>query len=237
MCQIKIKVQCPHCDSPNVVKNGIKSTGKQNFLCKDCRKQFQHAYQNRGADPQLKKQIISSLIHGSGIRDCAAVFQVSQVAVIQLIIRYAKRCSIVPRQKHYRRILIDEFYSFVQNKDKKVWIFYAYAPETKEILAFTMGKRDIRQVRFLMLKIKHLNIQVDYWCTDAFEGFITVLQGFKHLIGKQYTKAIEGRNTCIRARLARFQRRSTKFSKKLIFQWHLFLIFVHWLNSQSSYIL
>jgi len=233
---IKIKVQCPHCESSNVVKNGIKSTGEQNFLCKSCRKQFQASYQNKGANPLIKKQIISSLLHGSGIRDCSTVHQVSAQCVLNLIIRRGLEVQIMPKLKHYERILIDEFFSFVQKKAKKVWVFYAYAPQTKEILAFTMGKRNIRQIRYLLLKIKHLNIQIDYWCTDTFEGFITVLQRFKHLIGKQYTKAIEGRNTCIRARLARFQRRSTKFSKKLIYQWHLFLIFVHWLNSQASYI-
>lgn len=232
MCEIKIKVQCPHCESPNVVKNGIKSTGKQNFLCKDCRKQFQFAYQNQGANPRVKKQIISSLIHGGGIRDNSTVFNVSQLTVLQTIMKYAATLEIKPKKKHYHKILIDEMYSFVGTKEKKVWIFYAYAPETKEILAYTMGKRTTRQVRFLMLKIKHLRIKVDYWCTDAFEGFKNVLFRFNHLIGKEYTKAIEGRNTCIRARISRFQRRSTKFSKKLIYQWNVFLIFVHWLNAQ-----
>lgn len=236
MYEIKFKVQCPHCESPNIVKNGTKITGKQNFLCKGCRKQFQFAYQYQGADPGVKKQVISSLIHGSGIRDCSAVFKISQATVLRTIIRKAEGCQLIPRQKHYGRIILDELYSFVHSKDKKVWIFYAYSADTKEILAFTMGKRNIRQLRFLMLKIKHLKINVDYWCTDAFDGFKAVLFRYNHLIGKEFTKAIEGRNTCIRARLARFQRRSTKFSKKLLFQWNLFLIFVHWLNSQSSYI-
>jgi transposase-like protein len=31
---------CPACGSDKVVKNGIKPDGKQNHLCKDCRKQF-----------------------------------------------------------------------------------------------------------------------------------------------------------------------------------------------------
>ncbi len=175
-------------------------------------------------------------IHGSSIRDCSTVFKVSQSSVLHRIKTVGESIKIKPSKKHYHKVLIDEMYSFVHHRGKKVWIFYAYAPETKEILAFTMGKRTIRQVRFLLLKIKHLNIKIDYWCTDAFEGFKTVLKWYKHLIGKQYTKAIEGRNTCIRARIARFQRRSTKFSKKLFFQWNLFMIFVHWLNSQPSYI-
>ena len=216
MCKIEIKVQCPHCESPNVVKNGIKGTGKQNFLCKDCRKQFQHAYQYQGADPVVRRQIVSSLIHGGGIRDNASVFKVSQVTVLRLIMGYASTLVIRPKKKRYQKVIMDEFYSFVGEKDKKVWIFYAYAPETKEILAYTMGKRTTRQVRFLMLKIKHLHIKIDCWCTDSFKGFINVPHRFNHLIGKEYTKPIEGRNTCLRARMARFQRRSTKFSKKLV---------------------
>ena len=236
MCNIKIKVQCPHCESPKVVKNGKKSTGKQNFLCKDCRKQFQFVYTNKGSDPKVQRQIKSSLLHGSGIRDCSAVFSVSQRCVLNLILRLGQKVKIQPKRNQYDLIQLDEFYSFVGHKGKKVWIFYAYAPQTKEILAFTMGKRDIRQIRFLLLRIKPLRIKINWWCTDHYEGFKTVLNNYPHLIGKEFTKAIEGRNTCIRARLARFQRRSTKFSKKLLFQWFLFLIFVQDLNSKPSYI-
>jgi insertion element IS1 protein InsB len=237
MSYVKIKVNCPHCSSPKVVKNGQKSTGKQNFLCKDCRKQFQHDYTYQGAAPVVKKQIISSLIHGCGIRDSATLFKTSQKTVLNLIERVGTKLKIEPSQKHYTQIQIDEFYSFVGSKEKKVWIFYAYAPETREILAFTMGRRNIEQLRFLMLKIKHLKIKIDYYRTDAFEGFKTLLSDYQHLIGKEYTKAIEGRNTCIRARIARFQRRSTKFSKKLFYQWWLFTIFVFSLNYRVSYIL
>ena len=237
MSKIKIKVRCPHCESLNVVKNGIKSTGKQNFLCKDCRRQFQFAYQNRGANPLIKKQILSSLLNGSGIRNASRVFHVSTSSILKLIENLGNKVEIKPKKRCYESIILDELYSFVHHKGKKVWVFYAYAPETKEILAVTMGKRNIRQVRYLMLKIKYLNIKIIAYRTDAFEGFATVLKHFIHLKGKEYTKPIEGRNTCIRAHLARFQRRSTKFSKKLFYQWYMFLIFVHWLNSQSSYIL
>jgi len=42
-------------------------------------------------------------------------------------------------------------YSFVSKKAKKVWVFYAYAPETEEILAVTMGKRNKKQLKNLMV--------------------------------------------------------------------------------------
>jgi IS1 family transposase len=231
---INIKVDCPHCSSSNVVKNGIKKTGQQNFLCKNCKKQFQHQYFYQGANPKVRQQIKSSLLHGGGIRDNATVFGVSSQTVLNIIQKTGESIQIQPSKKQYDRVEIDEMYSFVEHKGKKVWIFYVYAPETKEILAFTMGKRTIQQLRYLMIKLKHLRININSYCTDHFSGFEAVLMRYHHLIGKEYTKRIEGRNTCIRARISRFQRRSTKFSKKLIFQWWHFTIFVDWLNSQAA---
>lgn len=240
MSYVMIKVHCPHCSSSKVVKNGRKSTGKQSFLCRDCSKQFQHEYINNGADPKFKKLMYRALTHGSGIRDVAAVFSTLRQTVLHLIKQTATYLSIPPKQKSYECIQIDEIYTFVKSKQKKVWVFYAYAPDTKEILAFAMAKRSAKQLQNLMLKIKHLNIEIEAFYTDAFKGFEIVLEGYQHIIGKQYTKAIEGRNTFIRARLARFQRRSTKFSKRLQYQWWMFSILVYELNLKalraSSYI-
>jgi IS1 family transposase/transposase-like protein len=236
MCEIKIKVSCPHCHSSKVVKNGKKSTGRQNFLCRGCGKQFQHEYYYLGADPQIKTYTQSSLLHGSGIRDCQKIYGIAPKTVLRLIEQTGKQLVIRPRQKHYERVLIDELYSFVHNKGKKVWIFYAYAPETGEILAVTMGKRSIQQLRYLMLKIKHLRISVAFYCTDGFAGFQAVLPWLQHLIGKAFTKPIEGVNTAIRSKLARLHRRTTKFAKKLKYQWYLFLIFVFYFNELPSYI-
>lgn len=236
MCLINIQVKCPHCYGSKVVKNGIKRTGRQNFLCKSCGKQFQHEYLYQGSDPGVKAQVKSSLLHGSGIRDCVKIFGVSAKTTLSLILQQGKAVQISPKQQRYRRVQVDELYSFVGHKGKKVWIFYAYAPETREILAMTMGKRSTKQLRSLMLQLKHLNIEVDFYCTDGFEGFKAVLPWFHHLIGKQFTKDIEGVNTAIRSKIARLHRRTTKFSKKLVYQWFLLKIFIFYFNELPSYI-
>jgi insertion element IS1 protein InsB len=237
MCEIRVKVCCCHCHSANVVKNGKKKTGQQNFLCKCCGKQFQYAYFYQGADPRVKRQIIGSLMHGSGIRDCQDMYGVGLQTVLCCLLLKGQSCfTIKPKLKHYAHIEIDELYSFVGKKDKKVWIFYAYAPETKEILAVTMGKRTTEQVRYLLIKLKCLKIKIDYYHTDGFAGFKALLPYKQHLIGKPFTKNIEGNNTAIRAKLARFHRRSTKFSKKLYNQWAMFHIFIFFFNRGTSYI-
>lgn len=38
--QITITLSCPDWQGTKVVKNGIKPYGKQNYLCKDCHRQF-----------------------------------------------------------------------------------------------------------------------------------------------------------------------------------------------------
>lgn len=131
---------------------------------------------------------------------------------------------------------IDELYSFVHHKGKKVWIFYVYAPETKEILAMTMGKRSTKQLKNLLTQLECLNLEIDFYCTDAFKNFKQVLPYYQHIIGKSFTKDIEGINTLIRSKIARLHRRSTKFSKKLVYQWYLFKIFIFYFNELPSYI-
>ncbi len=109
-------------------------------------------------------------------------------------------------------------FSFASKKCKKVWIFYAYAPETKEILAVTMGKRNQKQLQSLMVQIKNLHIEIGFYCTDRFEAFKEVLPYCKHLIGKKFTKNIEGVNTPIRSKIARFHRRTTARAAPQVFK-------------------
>ena len=123
MCLINIKVNCPHCHSTKVVKNGKKRTGIQNFLCKVCNKQFQWEYFYQGANPTVKSQVKSSLLHGSGIRDCYKVYGISPQTTLNLILSEGERVKILPQQKHYQRIEIDEIYSFVGKKVKKFGFF------------------------------------------------------------------------------------------------------------------
>ena len=61
-----------------VVKNGVKRTGRQNFLCRGCSKQFQSEYRYRGADPAVGSLILRMLERNSGVRDIESVLQVSR---------------------------------------------------------------------------------------------------------------------------------------------------------------
>jgi len=141
--------------------------------------------------------------------------------------------SAVPKSR-YHKVQIDELYSFVGNKRKKVWIISAYDAESKEILAMTAGKRSSKQFRDPMKRLR--DIDVDFWCTDLWSSFSEVLLGDKHLRGKRFTKAIEGVNTALRNSCRRLHRRTVCFSKKVLNHWYALKLTMNQFNDKPSYI-
>ena len=64
-----IQIECPVCQSDDLVKNGKSENGTQRYRCKTCRKSFQWEYRYRAWLPDVKEQIVTQTINSSGIRD------------------------------------------------------------------------------------------------------------------------------------------------------------------------
>lgn len=213
MCEITIQVNCPYCQGLKVVKNGKKKSGEQNFLCRSCGKQFQLHYQKAGCKPEMKALVLHLLVHNSGIRDIESVLGIHRQTVLKWLNRAADERQVKPRQKHYEELQIDELWTFVKERQrKKRWLIYAYAPETKEIVAWSWGRRSATTVKNLYAQIKDL--EVNTFCSDDWKAFAKVLPPDKHKIGKTYTKHIEGVNLSLRTRNRRIVRKTACFSKK-----------------------
>lgn len=108
------------------------------------------------------------LINCSGIREISRVLGICTDCVLGLLVSFKDLCWTL-KHTHYHQVEVDEVYCFVQNKNKKVWILYAYCKKSREILAVTLGKRNRKTVRELYKRLK--DIQVDYWCTDHWKAF------------------------------------------------------------------
>ena len=79
-------VQCPHCQSRQVVKNGTASNGKARYRCQQhqtCGRTFIRTYTYPGRLPEVKQQIVEMTLNGSGVRDIARVLQVGPTTVIK----------------------------------------------------------------------------------------------------------------------------------------------------------
>lgn len=123
MSYVFIKVYCPHYDTPNVKKNGIKGNGKQNFYCKCCRKQFQLEYKYQGEDPRIKRQIPAMAMRASGIRDIATVLKISALTVVSTLRIWFKTLKELHFDGIYENVILDEFWSWVgKSKQGKRWV-------------------------------------------------------------------------------------------------------------------
>lgn len=73
-------VFCPHCGSHHVAKNGTRASGKQNFLCMDCRRQFTSTTGTilSGSPKSLSvwKKYVESLMNGDSLRKSAGICKI-----------------------------------------------------------------------------------------------------------------------------------------------------------------
>jgi insertion element IS1 protein InsB len=212
MCEITTKVHCPHCDGSKIKKNGVKKTGKQNFYCHNCKKQFQFEYFYKGANPTTQKLVTSMTMNSSGIRDIQRVLGISIVCILAILRRWFKPLAEPVASGRYKQVQIDEMWTFVKHRKKgKRWLWYVFDPETGQILAFHIGKRNDASCKKLMQKISHL--EIDEYCTDDWGAYKKNIPSEKHVISKAKTTHIERRNRDFRTHLKRLCRETVCFSK------------------------
>src|SRR5712691_8529124 len=84
---VYVPVQCPHCQSTEVIKAGKQANGAQRYRCQNrqCeRRIFLLQYQDRGRAPGIRRQVVDMALNGSGIRDTARVLRISPTTVIAI---------------------------------------------------------------------------------------------------------------------------------------------------------
>ena len=97
----QIDISCPDCHSPSFSINGIKSYGKQNYQCKDCKRQFigDHALTYNGCHSKVEELIRLMTVRGCGVRDIAVMASVSIGKVLSTI--GASVYRIAPKKRYY----------------------------------------------------------------------------------------------------------------------------------------
>jgi len=214
--KIKITLKCPCCSKTKIVKNGIKENKKQNYLCMDCGRQFigDHVLSYKGCHSELNHKIELMLVRGVGIRDIAEIESISIGKVLSVLVKSKK--IIEPKQSHYDELEVDEFWTYVGKKDRKMWLIYAYHRKTGEIVAYVWGKRNYKTAKRLRDKMAKLGVTYDTVYTDDWSSFVKAFKSDNHIIGKKNTVGIEGNNCRLRHRIRRAFRKTCCFSKKLL---------------------
>jgi insertion element IS1 protein InsB len=106
---------------------------------------------------------------------------------------------------------VDEMWSFIGAKKHQCWLWYAFAPQTKQIVGYILGRRTDQSCQLLLETLAACRITRFY--TDDWESYQKLIPSYRHWIGKAGTQRIERQNLNFRTHLKRLQRRTICFSK------------------------
>ena len=205
------EITCPRCSRGNVIKHGISAAGKQRYRCRRCGRQFIIDYTRRGHDPAVRRLVVPLSLNGCGIRDIARVLYLSTNTVLKLLRRHAAHVHKPRLPPHITELEIDEMWSFIGQKENQAWLWYAFEPRSKLIVAWLIGERTDRSCRLLLKQLK--SCQVLRFCTDEWGSYQKFIPWSQHWVGKQWTQDIERQNLNFRTHLKRLQRKTICFSK------------------------
>ena len=154
-------IQCPHCQSLTIRKNGSIHNGKQKYQCVNCFKQFVENPQNKVISPDIKERIRRSLIERVSLEGICRIFDVSLpwlLSFMQEVVQALPddlNASIIQENEEFEVVVleVDEQWGFVQNKKNDQWLWLVMHSKTRQILAFHVGKRDKAAGEALMAKL------------------------------------------------------------------------------------
>ena len=207
-----MKIKCKNCGG-NAVKNGtVKSTGKQRYFCKVCKRSFLEKYQRKSFKQDVDKRLIILIKEGCGIRSAARILKIAPQTVISRIKQIATNIlkpPIIKGQNHE----MDEMITFIGNKKNRICIAYAIERRTKSIIDFRVGRRNkqtLRKVVNTLLLSESQEIR-----TDKLNLYLGIIPKKIHKVKNRGINYIERNNLTLRTHLKRLNRRTICYSKSL----------------------
>ena len=215
---------CPDCYSHKIKKNGLTHYGKQNHKCKDCGRQFvlDNYHTVDAVSREIARRALSERI---SLRGICRILGVSLTWICQFAAQTwstAPEDLGVPKKLYKKRpkkslqllgLQLDEAWSFVERKRNKAWIWVAFDPHHRQVIAFHIGRRGSRDAKLFWKKIPRRLRRQCYFETDEWRAYQNVLPPNRHYIGKDQTYHVEGLWSAVRARVSRLVRKSLSFSK------------------------
>ena len=139
-------MKCPNCESTYISKNGWWR-GKQNYICRDCRRQFIEFYSPKGYADEIKQRCLSMYVNGAGFRAIERQTGVNHHTVINWVKQAASGLPSAPDYAEIPEIAqVDELENFVGKKNK-IWLRTAVNKGAPGILAWVLGDRSAETFR------------------------------------------------------------------------------------------
>lgn len=179
-----------------MVKNG-SSYGQPRALCKGCGSSvalsYATAYYGLESNRTIFETAVRALAEGNSIRATGRILQVDKDTVCDWLDRAALHCRAVVlylwSQLHVTECQLDELWSFVHTKEAHLpyakidcptygdaWVWLAFAPVWRLILAFVVGKRSQESADLLLERVKDVtDDHIPFFTSDQLPEYATAL--------------------------------------------------------------
>ncbi len=109
-------MECPHCQSNHLVKNGCSRHGKQRWLCRDCDKTCGES-DGRQVSPEKKESALAHYLEGVGLRATERLVGVSHNSVMNWVLQEVEGkalAAVAPEEVEW--VEADELWTYVGSK-------------------------------------------------------------------------------------------------------------------------
>lgn len=206
-------IQCRKCDSKSVVKNGFQGNGNQRFTCKSCGFSQQEVYSN-SSYLISDNQIIALTKEGCGIRSTSRILGITPNTVIRRILKIAKGLNRKKPLISGGSYQVDELFTFIRNKNKRVCVAYSFEPKTGKVIDVVVGSRNKTNLRKVIDTLVISNPKKII--TDKLNIYKEIIPKSIHSTKFRGINGIERMNLNLRTHLKRLNRRSICYSKSLM---------------------
>lgn len=179
-----------------MVKNGT-SYGQPQALCKACGSSvalsYGTAYYGLEAEPAIFELAVRALAEGNSIRATGRIVQVDKDTVCDWLDRAARHCRWVVlylwHNLHVTECQLDELWSFVHTKELHLpyakiycetygdaWVWLAFAPVWRLVIAFVVGKRTQESADLLLDRVNYVtDEQIPLFTSDQLPEYANAL--------------------------------------------------------------
>lgn len=193
-----------------MVKNG-SSHGQKQVLCKACGSsvslRYATAYIDLAANSAIFETAVRALAEGNSLRATARIVQIDKDTACDWLDRAAQHCHLVMlylwRNLHVTECQLDELWSFVHTKERNLlhaktycetygdaWVWVAFAPVWRLVLAFVIGKRNQDSANLLLDRVGCVtDDHIPFFTSDQLPEYRTALL---HAYGAWYQPQRQG---------------------------------------------
>jgi IS1 family transposase/transposase-like protein len=208
-----ITLYCPNRDCPYygrrfyqslLVKNGT-TRGQKQALCRGCGRSIAlssgTAYFELDAEAALFETAIRALAEGNSLRATGRIVQIDKDTACAWLHRAAVHCRLVMlylwQDLPVSECQLDELWSFVHTKEQNLltaklvcesygdaWVWIAFAPLWRLVVAFVVGKRSQASANLLLERVAQVtDDRIPFFTSDQLAEYRTALL---HVYGEWY---------------------------------------------------